>query len=152
MKRVRYFGALALIFASSAPILAQDAAEVRAVIERHYAAIHSNDLAAVFEQHLPEMTWFPTEGRVMFESGAAEAAERMGATLDYGTINVYMSHFNAQIYGNVAVATFYLVGPRELEGETTNSTSRVTAVWVREGGEWKEAHHHESPLAGKVHP
>ena len=152
MKRVRYFGALALIFASSAPILAQDAAEVRAVIERHYAAIHANDLAAVFEHHLPEMTWFPTDGRVMFESGAAEAAERMGATLDYGTINVYMSHFNAQIYGNVAVATFYLVGPRELEGETTNSTSRVTAVWVREGGEWKEAHHHESPLAGKVHP
>ena len=132
MKRLPYFLALATLVGSAAPTLAQDAAEVRAVIERHYAAIHVNDLAAVFEHHLPEMTWFPNDGRVMFEAGAAEAAERMGATLDYGTLNVYMNHFNAQVYGDVAVATFYLVGPRTLEGETNNSTSRVTAVWVRE--------------------
>ena len=152
MKRLPCLVALALIVGSSAPTFGQDAAEVRAVIERHYTAIHANDIAAVFEHHLPEMTWFPNDGRVLFESGAAEAAERMGATLNYGTINVYMSHFNAQIYGDVAVATFYLVGPRTLEGEATNSTSRVTAVWVREAGEWKEAHHHESPLAGGMHP
>ncbi len=152
MKRLPYFLALAMIVGSSAPTLAQDAAEVRAAIERHYSAIHANDLAVVFEHHLPEMTWFPTDGRVLFEAGAVEEAERMGATLDFGTINVYMSDFNVQIYGDVAVATFYLVGPRTLEGETTNSTSRVTAVWVREAGEWKEAHHHESPLAGKMHP
>ncbi len=152
MKRLPYFVALAMIVGSSGPTLAQDAAEVRAAIERHYSAIHANDLVVVFEHHLPEMTWFPTDGRVLLEAGAVEAAERMGATIDFGTINVYMSHFNAQIYGDVAVATFYLVGPRFLQGETTNSTSRVTAVWVREAGEWKEAHHHESPLAGEMHP
>ena len=73
----------------------------------------------------------------------------MGATLDYGTVNVYMNHFSAQIYGDVAIATFYLVGPRTVGGTTTISTSRVTAVWVREGGEWREAHHHESPLAAE---
>jgi ketosteroid isomerase-like protein len=98
------------------------------------------------------MTWFSNQGQLMFESGGAEAAERMGATPDYGTLNVYMNHFSAQIYGNVAVATFYLVGPRTVDGATRNSTSRVTAVWVREGGEWKEAHHHESPLSGGAHP
>ena len=152
MKNLPCFLALATIIGSAAPTLAQDAEEVRSVIEQHYAAIHANDLVAVFEHHLPEMTWFPTDGRVLLEAGAVEAAERMGATLDFGTINVYMSHFNAQVYGDVAVATFYLVGPRTLEGETTNSTSRVTAVWVRQAGEWKEAHHHESPLMGEIHP
>ena len=152
MKHLPKFLSVVLILGSAAPALAQDADEVRAVIERHYSAIHAGDLDAVFDDHLPEMTWFSNEGQLMFESGAAEAAERMGATLEYGTANVYMNHFSAQVYGNVAVATFYLVGPRTLEGETRNSTSRVTAVWVKESGTWKEAHHHESPLSGGVHP
>ena len=88
MKNLPCFLALATIIGSAAPTLAQDAEEVRSVIEQHYAAIHANDLVAVFEHHLPEMTWFPNDGRVMFESGTVESAERMGATLDYGTINV----------------------------------------------------------------
>ncbi len=131
---------------------AQDAAAVRAVIERHYAAIHARDLESVFQQHLPEFTWFSSDGRPLLEAGAAEAAARMGANLDFGTANVYMNHFNAQIYGDVAVATFYLVGTYTWGGETKNGTWRVTAVWVRRGDEWKEAHHHESPLMGEIHP
>ncbi len=64
-----------------------------------------------------------------------------------------MSNFNAQIYGNVAVATFYLVGTNTYGGKTRNVTNRVTAVWVKDGNEWKEAHHHESPLlrSGRKH-
>lgn len=135
-----------------AHLLAQNEAEVRSAIEEHYAAIHANDLDAVNQHHLPELTWFPNDGRVMFEAGNAESAQRMGATLDYGTINAYMSDFHAQIYGDVAVATFYLTGIRTLNGESVNSTSRVTAVWVWQGGEWREAHHHESPLKGEIHP
>ncbi len=131
---------------------AQDAAGVRAAIERHYAAIHAQDLESVFQQHLPEFTWFSSDGRILLEAGALEAAARMGADLDFGTANVYMSDFNAQMYGDVAVATFYLVGTHTWGGETKNGTWRVTAVWVREGREWKEAHHHESPLMGEIHP
>ena len=131
---------------------AQDAAVVRATIEGHYAAIHAKDLDAVYKHHLPEFTWFATDGRPLMEAGTAEAATRMGAKLDFGTVNVYMSHFNAQIYGDVAVATFYLVGTFTSSGETKNGASRVTAVWVRKGDEWKEAHHHESPLMGELHP
>lgn len=124
---------------------AQDAASLRAAIERHYAAIHAQDLESVFQQHLPDFTMFWRDGRLLIEKlGEGSSAERMGTTMDFGTINVYMSHFNAQIYGDVAVATFYLVNG---SGESSNM-SRVTAVWVKEGGEWKEAHHHESPLRG----
>jgi ketosteroid isomerase-like protein len=70
----------------------------------------------------------------------------MGATVDLGTPNVRMSNFNAQIYGNVAVATFYLVGTNTRAGKTRSVTNRVSAVWVKDRNEWKEAHHHESPL------
>ena len=142
--------ALVLTTVAVLPLAAQDAAQVRAVIEQHYAAIHANDLDAVFDHHLPEMTWFPHDGRLLYESGNDASAQRMGAVLDYGTANVYMNHFNAQIYGNVAVATFYLVGPRTVGGVTENIATRVTAVWVREGNQWREAHHHESRLVGAM--
>jgi len=144
---------LTLLVALSAALVpthaaqAQDAASLRAAIERHYTAIHAQDLE-FRQQHLPEFTIFSSDGRLLREAGFGEAAARMGADLGFGTGNVYMSDFNAQIYGNVAVATFYLVGTRARGGETRSGTWRVTAVWVREGDEWKEAHHHESPLLG----
>jgi ketosteroid isomerase-like protein len=75
----------------------------------------------------------------------------MGATVDFGTLNVRMSSFNAQVYGNTAVATFYLVGTHTDGEKTRNITNRVSAVWVKTGGEWKEAHHHESPLRPSGH-
>jgi ketosteroid isomerase-like protein len=131
---------------------AQDEASLRATIEKHYAAIHKQDSDSVFQHHLPDFTWFASDGRLLMEAGAAEAAERSGTTLDFGTSNVYMNHFRAQIYGNVGVATFYLVGTHTWAGETKNGTWRVSAVWVWTGDEWKEAHHHESPLMGELHP
>ena len=150
MHRLIFFIALLVLafLAVSNQAAAQDAASVRAAIERHYAAIHAQDTPTVIEHHLPEFTLFSSDGRLLMEAGFAAAAERMGANLDFGRANVYMSHFNAQIYGDVAVATFYLVGTHK----TTSGAWRVTAVWVREGDAWKEAHHHESPLMGEIHP
>lgn len=142
--------AVVLMTAAALPVAAQNAAQIRGVIEQHYAAIHAGNLDTVLEHHLPEMTWFPYDGRLLYESGNEASAERMGAVLDYGTSNVYMNHFSAQIYGNVAVATFYLVGPRAVGGVTENIATRVTAVWVREGNQWREAHHHESRLVGAM--
>ena len=146
MKRLPYFAVLASIVGSASPILAQDAAEVRATIESHYAAIHAQDGESIRQQHLPDFSIFWRDGGLLGEAGTRETAARMGASLDFGTANVHMKHFNAQIYGDVAVATFYLVGTYARGDETINGQWRVSAVWVKEGGEWKEAHHHESPL------
>jgi len=70
----------------------------------------------------------------------------MGGTVDFPVLNVGMSTFNAQIYGDVALATFYLVGTVTRDGKTKDITNRVSAVWVKVEGVWKEAHHHESQL------
>ncbi len=149
MHRLIFFIALlvlaVLAVSNQAVAQAQDAASVRAAIENHYAAIHAQDQESVAQHHLPEFTIFSSDGRPLREAGAAA---RMGASREFGRLNVYMSHFNAQIYGDVAVATFYLVGTHK----TTSGAWRVTAVWVREGDAWKEAHHHESPLMGEIHP
>ncbi len=131
--------------------LADDAADVRATIERHYAAIHAQDRDTTSSHHLEDFTIFPPDGGVLIESDSLEVLERMGATVDFGTLNVRMSNFNAQIYGNVALATFYLVGTKTRGGKTQNITNRVSAVWVKSDREWKEAHHHESPLLNGRH-
>ncbi len=136
-----FFGLL-----GSSLALADDVADVRATIVRHYAAIHAQNKEAISSHHLGDFTMFFSDGTMLWERDWEEVSERMGATFDFGTLNVRMSNFNAQIYGNVAVATFYLVGTHTYGGKTRNVTNRVSAVWVKDGSEWKEAHHHESPL------
>ncbi len=131
--------------------LADDAADVRATIERHYAAIHAQNLEAVISHHLGDFTMFLPDGGVRWESDSAEVSERMGAALELPVLNVRMSNFVAQIYGNVAVATFYLVGTETRGAKVRDFTNRVSAVWVKSGREWKEAHHHESPLSARRH-
>lgn len=129
--------------------MADDAADVRQAIEQHYAAIHTDDLESVLGHHLDGMTMFLPDGTVLWEHDWAEVSERMGASVNFGTLNVRMSDFNVQLFGNVAVATFYLVGTETRDDKTRDITNRVTAIWVKSDGEWKEAHHHESPLLGR---
>ena len=119
--------------------LAQDAESLRAAIEQHYAAIHAGDTELVTSHHLPEVTLFPPNGRALMEAGWEEAARRMGSEVTFPEAQVTMRHFSAQLYGNIGIAMFYL--------DSTALTSRVTAVWVWQGNEWKETHHHESRLA-----
>ena len=132
----------------SSPVVADDAADVRETIERHYAAIHTDEIETILDDHLESMTMFLADGTVLWEHDWAQVSERMGSSAVFGALNVRMSDFRAQIFGNVAVATFYLVGTETRDGKVRDITNRVTAVWVKSDGEWKEAHHHESPLLG----
>ncbi len=151
MKRtIKLLLILAIIAVSNqAPIQAQDAESVRTAIERHYVAINAADYTTALDHHLPEFTYFAPDQALRWDDEAVGAMDRMGASLDFGLANVYMTDFKAQMYGDVAVATFYLVGTHTLLSETVNGTWRVTAVWVWNGDEWKEAHHHESALVGE---
>ena len=146
MKTINLLTIPIILTAFTGAAWANDADDVRATIERHYAAIHAGDLDTVWDHHLKDFTMFYTDGGVLFESDRKAVNERMGSSVDFPTLNVAMASFNAQIYGNVAVATFFLVGSETRGEKTRNITNRVSAVWVKTEGTWKEAHHHESPL------
>jgi ketosteroid isomerase-like protein len=137
----------------SSPVLADDAGDVRATIERHYAAINSQDSDTISSHHLEDFTIFPADGGLLVEPDERAVSERMGSTFDGldGALNVGMTNFNAQIYDNVALATFFLVGTETRGDKTRDITNRVSAVWVKVGREWKEAHHHESQLLPSRH-
>jgi len=126
----------------------QDAAAVCAVAERHYAAIRAGDVNAILQQHLPEFTFFTSGGGLLWTKHRTEFQEMAPSF----TNKTYVRHCSAQVYGNTGIATYYLVGSVTIGGNTTSGTWRVTEVWVKQGNEWKEAHHHESPLLGSVRP
>ena len=140
-----------LAAAFALPARADNIADVRATIEAHYRAINGEegevrdpkDVEIIRAHHLADYTLFPWHGGLLREAGWRDASQRMGATAEFqSNSNLRMTSFRAQIYGNVAVATFYLVGT--LDGQRL--TNRVSAVWVKTEGDWREAHHHESPL------
>jgi len=146
--------ALALVWSGDAFAQSQeDAAAVCAVAERHYAAIRAGNFNAILQQHLPEFTFFTSNGGLLwtFRSLDQQRTEFQETEPSF-TSKTYIRHCNAQVYGNTGIATYYLVGSVTVGGNTTSGTWRVTEVWVKQGNEWKEAHHHESPLLGSVRP
>jgi ketosteroid isomerase-like protein len=147
MKTLSLVVTLVTLTAFTGPAMADDADDVRATIEQHYSHIQTVDLEpSVATYHLDDFTMFLADGGVLWETDFKAVAERMGATVDMPRSNVRMTDFRAQIYDDVAVVTFYLVGTHGEGDETRPVTNRVSAVWVKTGREWKEAHHHESPL------
>jgi len=119
--------------------------------EQHYVAIRADDLDSVLQQHVPEFTHFTSEGGLL-ENYESVDQQRTAFTAVTYTSNVDIRHCSAQLYGDVGIATYYLVGSVTVGSDTTSGTWRVTEVWVRQGNQWKEAHHHESPLLGAVDP
>ena len=126
---------------------ADDADDVRAAIQQHYFLFQTGELdASMTKYHLDDFTMFLADGGPLWETDFEAVAERMGATVDIPRVNVRMTNFKAQMYDNVAVVTFFLVGTYGEGDETRPVANRASAVWIKSSGEWKEAHHHESPL------
>jgi len=135
------FGIVLVVFATSISF-AQTKENLKERIQEHYTSIHAANNDDILSHHLEEFSIFPQDGSALLESGFFETIKKMGTDFKFHKVNVTMKHFNAQIYDNVGVATFYLDGTHGDE----KGIWRVTAVWVWKNGVWKEAHHHESKL------
>lgn len=148
-------GILSLSLACTAQAFAQGTADARSVCaasEKHYAAIRTDDVAAVVQHHAGEFTMFGADGGLLwsFQSTEQQRTE-FAATPDFAS-RTFIRHCTAQVHGNVGISTFYLVGSVTAGGNTTKGTWRVTEVWVKQGNDWKEVHHHESPLLTGTRP
>ena len=125
-----------LLLAVSYYSLAQDAKSLETKIESHYDAIMANDLETVLAQHRDDMTLYASWGADLMN------AEEM-ANAEFPEIkNAKLNNFSAKIYDNIGVALFQL----QAQFGGNQKTLGVTAVWIWQDGDWKEAHHHESEL------
>ncbi len=124
-----------------------DVESLKTTIDAHWEAINANDDQTVIGHHMLRFTGF------LLDEGPLWVLE---SEEDWTAIEEYFADaqsdwrardFTIDLYGDVAVAAFYLEGSETWpDGRVVEGPRRVTAVWIWDGGEWKEAHHHDSPL------
>jgi hypothetical protein len=61
-------------------------------------------------------------------------------------LNLVIRHLDVKVYGNAAVVTAYVDGPVTYGGTTLRGTRRETQVWIKQSGQWKRVHLHQSQL------
>ena len=133
-------------------VLADDVDDVKAAVQSYFAAIKAGDSSSVMQYRIPERSSFGGPGGLLSrptssleeQKSALEAQVRAGVKRNY-----QITHMEVRVYGNTAVVTGYLTGTRtEPNGTVTPRRDRRTGVFVKLGGQWKEVHHHQSPLRG----
>ncbi|MFQ6114870.1 MAG: nuclear transport factor 2 family protein [bacterium] len=128
---------------------ADDVADVKAATLDHIATLNAGDAGAHVQHHLAEHSSFLAAGGLLQESSSLEDQKNsLKALFDAGLkINWQVRHLKVKVYGNTAVTTCYLVGTiTQPNGTTQQGTWRRSAVLIKQGGQWKEAHVHQSQL------
>ena len=132
-----------------ATALADDADDAIAATLKHFEAWTAGDAATYVQHHLAENSIFTPGGGLLVENNSLEKERKdLQAQFDAGVKpDLELRHLKAKIYGNTAVVTGYVVGTfTSADGSTQPVMSRRTAVLVKQGGEWREAHTHTSPV------
>ncbi len=131
--------------------MADDMDDVKAAAQSYLAAINAGS-SAVMQYRIPERSSFNRGGGLLGrptssleeQKNAFEAEVRAGIKRNY-----QITHMEVRVYGNTAVVTGYLTGTRtQPDGTVIQMRDRRTGVFVKQGGQWKEVHHHQSPLRG----
>ncbi len=129
--------------------LADDADDVKAAMQRHYAALNSGDVAAWAQYHVAGNTRFSPGGQLLERSDSLEEQRKnRQAAVDAGLkYNIQSRHLEISVYGDTAVTTSYGVGTViQPDGSVNPTNNRITRVWIKQGGQWKQVHNHISPV------
>jgi hypothetical protein len=122
----------------------QDVA-VRAAVDAHWNAI--NRAEATANPHTADITVFMPQ----FEKRFGDTSDEMRQLVARGKPPIPLVLRDVQIQmldADAAIVTFFQDGSFWGEGANEDRRSRrVTEVWVKQGGSWKEAHHHDSVYA-----
>ncbi len=130
--------------------MADDVDDVKAAAQRFYAALSAGDVGALIQLHAAGSTNFGPGGALLatFDS-LEERRKAFQATRDSGLkFNIQARHLDVRVYGSsTAVATSYGVGTiTQPNGTTGQVNNRITAVLIKQGGQWKVVHQHISPV------
>ncbi len=130
--------------------IADDVDDVKAAVQRDFVSLTSGDAYAFAQRFLEGFTRFGFAGGLLervdsLEELRKDQQARFDAGLKY---NLQDRHIDVSVYGNsTAVVTSYRVGSVTLpNGNTVRLNNRITTVLVKQGGQWKIAHVHVSPL------
>ncbi len=130
--------------------MADDVDDVKAAVEKYFAALNSGNGAAYAQHRIPEYSVFGGGGLIDRSNSIAQQREDFQAQADSGRkLDLRIQHMEVRVYGNAAVVTGYLTGTNTAPDGTLNQRymEQRTGVWIKQGGQWKEVHRHTSPLS-----
>ncbi len=132
----------------TAPVLADDAGDVKAAFLAMFVAINAGDAGTMAAHHTPEYSTFNRGGGLLVvDTSLEEQRSSRQALFDAIKINLQPRNVEVKVYGNAAVVTAYLVGSSNPpNSDPQRWTDRRTGVWTKQGGTWKEVHMHQSPI------
>ncbi len=130
-----------------------DKEQLQQELQTIYQALNEQDADTFARHYLPEATRFHNMGQL--EEGWSEDRTNLmkgmfkaGLAFDIRDIEIA----DLRIYGNTAIIAGHLLNCLSLpNGQTTEGKMRFSYVWIKQDGEWKEAHHHISDLIEKEH-
>ena len=124
--------------------------DVKAAVQRDFVSRNSGDAYAYAQSFLEGFTRFGFGGQLLEQVDSLEELRKdRQASFDAGVkFNLQDRHTDVSLYGNsTAVVTSYRVGTMTVpDGRTVRINNRITTVLVKQGGQWKIAHVHDSPL------
>ena len=144
--------ALATLFVigmfATAVAIADDVDDVKAALERYFAALNSGNGAAMAQHRIPGYSVFAGGGLIERSGSVAQQRDDFQAEADAGTkLNLQIRHLEVRVYGNAAVVTGYLTGTNTApDGTVIQPRQQRTGVWIKQGGQWREVHRHASQL------
>ena len=133
--------------------IASDAGDVKKVIKDFYKALNEADAHGYAKSILPQANWFPRNSGLLKPLireaiTSQDVQNRMQSVFDSGVKwNMTIQHLDVEVYGNSAVATYYVSGSLIFPNEdVSRGIFRVSAVCIKQVGDWKIVHLHISPL------
>ncbi len=124
-----------------------DVQSLEVTINAHWEALNAGDRQTISGHHMPRFTGFLFDEGPLWAVESEEDYAALEEAFGDGESDWSVRDFSVDLYGDVAVAAFYIEGSVTWpDGRAVEGPRRVTAVWIWDGGEWKVAHHHDSPL------
>ncbi len=129
--------------------IADDVDDVKATVLKYITSVNAGDAEGRTAGRSPDWSTFNRGGALLARTASLEEQKKaFQASVDAGVKRNYqLRNMEVKVYGNTAVVTSYLVGTRTApNGDLFRWTDRRTGVWVKQGGTWREAHMHQSPI------
>ena len=129
-------------------VMADDVEDVKVEMLRFFEALNSGDVDGFIQHYIVGNTSFVPEGGLLSRVHSLEEQRKSWqASVESGRkLNLQLRHLEVDIYGeDTAVTTGYVVGTiASAEGTTQRVNWQRSAVLIKQGGQWKEVHHHRS--------
>jgi ketosteroid isomerase-like protein len=127
---------------------AREQAQIEQRLQEVFAAAENKDFSRLDSYHLygPKFTKFAGSSAERLDATAGRKGEHDGLGAVNG-LKMRAEALQIDVFGNVGIATFILDYSFDRGGEAVHKKERSTLVFVKEGGTWKIAHEHLSPIS-----